>query len=103
MRRTLGLAAAVLISLLPGCNRLAWWQLDPKYRPIAQHTLAAAAKMFGTTPARQKALTYPVVSHRQDSTCIQLRTWRRDGAGTYSACYDDSDGHVVEERAEVGF
>jgi hypothetical protein len=53
--------------------------------------------------AAHKRMTFPIVTRLSDRTCVELRSWAADEAGTYLVCYDRRTGKKVEERAEGGF
>lgn len=94
------LAAALAPALL--WPRAAWLFVTPSDRFLVDRALRGAAAAFNTTPQEYKWTTRPVVIRHADRTCVLLGSARRDGAGSYRACYA-RDGKLIEERALLGF
>jgi hypothetical protein len=42
--------------------------------------------------------TFPIVMHLTDRSCVELRSTRSDGAGTYTVCFERQTGNFIEER-----
>jgi hypothetical protein len=51
----------------------------------------------------QETSTFPIVMRLSDRNCVELRSNRADGAGSYLACYDPQTDRKTEERASTGF
>jgi hypothetical protein len=83
--------------------RAAWSFVAARDQAVADRALRDAASIFGTTPDDYRWTARPIVTRLADRTCVMLRSSRRDGEGSYRACYGARDGKVVEERALGGF
>lgn len=70
---------------------------DRHDQPLISRTEALRAKEFKgrTTEA------FPMVTHKGPQTCVELRTWERDGAGSFTACYDR--GRLFETTVNGGY
>jgi hypothetical protein len=47
--------------------------------------------------------TFPIVLRLVDRTCVELRSWAADGAGSYTVCYDARSGKKMAEQTNAGF
>lgn len=74
------------------------WRLLPDQRPWVERTLDIAAAGTGITREELRRTTRPRLWHGSDRLCVVLATHRSDGGGSYQACFDRRNGHVVEER-----
>ena len=61
------------------------------------------AGAFTFSPKYESRLPRPRVTRHRDRSCVFLATDRRDGGGSYYACYDRRTGALVEERVTIGF
>jgi len=93
------IAAAAIATLYPLATR-------PTFRPgdeafIERAKADARANFRGADAYGRNA--FPVVMRLSDRTCVELRSYKTDGAGSYIACYDRQAGKKIEEGFGVGF
>ena len=93
---TLAVAVAGLSALRYG--HAAAWRLPADRQLWVERTLAVAAAGSGRTVEEFRRSTRPRLWHRPDQICVTLATHRSDGGGSYQACYDRRNNHLVEER-----
>jgi hypothetical protein len=82
-------------------SHAAAWRLPAEDRPWVDRTLDAAAAVSGRTREELRRTTRPRLWNRPGQVCVMLRSHRKHGDGSYSACFDRRTGDVVEER-ELG-
>lgn len=102
----MGILAASLAAALLTIAILYPLATRPLSRPgdkplIEQARRDAEAAFGGGTAAGPK--TFPIVIRLLGRTCVELRSLRGDGAGSYVACYESRTGAKLEERASIGF
>lgn len=96
---TLLIAAGLMIArLYPLANATA---IQPSDQPVVSDALNDAQKLF-RSEAINNATRLPVVMRMSDRTCVELRPYSKVPAGTYLACYDNRNGHLIEEKATGG-
>ena len=67
-------------------------------RALVERTLAAAEAGTSRTREDFRRTTRPRLWHRPGQICVILAPHRSDGGGSYQACFDRSNGNLVEER-----
>ncbi|WIA54006.1 hypothetical protein N6H05_13070 [Sphingobium sp. WTD-1] len=94
------LAAGLIIArLYPLANATT---IQPGDEPLVSNAMHDAQKLF-RSEAINKASRLAVVIRMSDRTCVELRPYSKLPAGTYLACYDNRDGHLIEEKATGGY
>jgi hypothetical protein len=74
------------------------WRVAEEDRPLVQRTARDRAAAVEETTEQIRRASVPSVERRPGETCVGLITLRRDGAGSYIACYDKETGEVLSER-----
>lgn len=96
----------VIVSMLAGLVTLYPLATRPLIRSgdeaIVERARSDAPLIFHEARVHERS-TFPIVMKLVDRTCVELRSWAADGAGSYLACYDKRTGKKVEERSEGGF
>lgn len=92
-------AGLIIARLYPLANATA---IQPGDAPVVSHAMNDAQKLFRSEPINI-ASRLPVVIRMSDRTCVELRPYSKVPAGTYLACYDNRNGHLIEERATGGY
>lgn len=82
-------------------SHAAAWRLAPRDRPWVERTLAAAESLSGRSRDELMRTRRPRLWHRPGRTCVSLVTHRRNGDGSYHACFDARDGRLVEQRDDL--
>ena len=97
-------AVAAGLAAVPVTMRLAQaasWRVSEQDRPYVDRALGEAVAIFNSTPERYRRYTAPNVYRRPGRTCVALMSVLHNDGGSYSACYDDRSGEIVEERAVI--
>ena len=79
-------------------SHAAAWRVPAEQRQWVERTLAVAAAGSNGNREDVRRTTRPRLWNRPGQTCVTLITHRADGGGSYQACYDRTNGHLVEER-----
>jgi hypothetical protein len=70
--------------------------------PIVERARRDAGAVFRDAGAHGRS-TFPIVLRLVDRTCVDLRSWATDGAGSYTVCYDVRSGRKLSEQVNTGF
>ena len=95
------IAALVVIAMLyPRATRPLAFDHD---QALIERATGQAAELNKERREDVTRQTFPIVMHLVDRSCVELRSTRSDGAGTYTVCYERQSGNFIEERLQGGF
>lgn len=91
----LSAAALMIARLYAVANATA---IQPDEASIVRKAMNDGQKLF-RAEAINESSRLAVVMRLSDRICVELRPYSKIPAGTYLACYDSRNGHLLEEKA----
>lgn len=79
-------------------SHAAAWRVPADQRPWVDRTLDAAAAFSNRTREDFRRTTRPRLWRSPDRICVILASHRAGGGGSYHACFEPKNGHLIEER-----